>query len=136
MVMKKVLFLALLFTVVTATTTNAQTASGPAATAQQTKESDPALMLQQTKEKVRPLMVEKTGLTDSQADRVIEILFEMRQGAAALQGLSDADRSAKLAELKAVKDKKMSEVLTPEQIIAVKKFYEEMGKNMQQKSAN
>ena len=81
-------------------------------------------------------MVEKTGLTTAQADKVIEILFEMRQAAAALRDLSEADRSKRLAELKAEKDKKFSELLTPEQIKAVKAFYEEMGKNAPPKSGN
>lgn len=80
-------------------------------------------------------MVEKTGLTEAQADKVIEILFEMRQTAATtLQGLSDADRSKKLAELKDAKDKKFHEFLTEEQITAVKTFYEDLGKNSQPKN--
>jgi Spy/CpxP family protein refolding chaperone len=126
--MKKFLFMTLVFSAAIATTTYAQTGSGPAVAPQQTKEAEAASMLQQTKEKVSPQMVEKTGLTRAQADKVIEILFEMRQAAGALQGLSDADRSAKLQELKATKDKRMSELLTPDQIVAVKKFYEEIGR--------
>src|SRR5688572_26705617 len=116
--MKKFLCLTVIFSAIIATTTYAQTGSGPSTPAQQAKPADPAPTLQQTKEKVSPLMVEKTGLTVAQADNVVEILFEMRQAAGALQGLSEADRSAKLAELKATKDKKFSELLTPEQIIA------------------
>jgi Spy/CpxP family protein refolding chaperone len=135
--MKKLLFLTLITSVVFATTTNAQTGSGPAPTSQQTKELvDPAVMLQQTKDKISPLMVEKTGLTKAQADKVIEILFEMRQSAGALGNLSAEDRSKKLAELKADKDKKFSELLTAEQIASVKTFYEEMGKNNQQKAGH
>ena len=110
---------------------SAQAQSGGAPTAPQAKENNPAAMLQQTKEKVRPQMVEKTGLTEAQADRVIEILFEMRQAAAGLRDLNEADRSKRLAELKADKDKKFSELLTPEQIASVKAFYEEMGRNAQ-----
>ena len=127
--MKKFLFLTLISSAIMVSTTHAQTNGGPAAISQQAKEADPAAMLQQTKEKVGPLMVEKTGLTLAQANKVIEILFEMRQAAGALDP-NDADRPAKLAELKAAKDKKMSELLTAEQIQSVKSFYEEMGKNM------
>jgi hypothetical protein len=127
--MKKFVFLTLVFIAIITTTTHAQASGGPAASLpQQTKDADAAAMLQQTKEKVRPLMVEKTGLTDAQADKVIEILFEMRQAAGALRDLNEADRSKKLAELKAAKDQKFSELLTVEQIKAVKSFYEEMGK--------
>ena len=134
--MKKLLLLTLISTAIITTTIQAQTSSGPATTPQQAKEADPATILQQTKEKISPLMVEKTGLTPAQADKVIEILFEMRQAAGALRDLSEADRSKRLAELKAEKDKKFSELLTPEQIQAVKDFYQEMGKNMPQKSGN
>jgi len=83
-------------------------------------------------------LVEKAGLTTTQAERVIEINFEIRfQAAAALQGLNDADRAAKLAELKAAKEKKYSEIpLTAEQIKAVYAAYEEMGKNMQKRQGN
>jgi len=134
--MKKLLFLTLIATSIIATTAQAQNSSGPATTPQQAKETDPAVVLQQTKDKIKPLMVEKTGLTTAQADRVIEILFEMRQAAAALRDLSEADRSKRLAELKAEKDKKFSDLLTPEQIESVKAFYAEMGRNTQQKSGN
>ena len=127
--MRKLLFLTLFFSATLGTTVNAQTSNGPAAAPQQAKETDPATLLQQTKEKVRPLMVEKTGLTEAQADKVIEILFEIRQAEAGLRDLNEADRSKKLAELKAIKDKNFSELLTPEQIAAVKTFYEEMGRN-------
>ncbi len=132
--MKKLLFLTLICSSFIATT-HAHTSSGPATTPQQQpqqpKETDPAVVLQQQKDKLAPQMVEKTGLTKAQAEKVIEILFEMRQAAGGLRDLSEADRSAKLAELKADKDKKFSELLTAEQISAVKKFYEEMGKNQQ-----
>jgi hypothetical protein len=150
--MKKFLFLTLIFAAVTSTTIHAQS-SGQAAMAQPVKESvnpqsvssagthaqggDQAAMLQQLKEKVKPQMVEKTGLTDAQADRVIEINFEIRQAARGLRDLNEADRSAKIAELKAAKEKKLSEIpLTAEQMKSVNAFYEEMGKSMQQKSGN
>src|SRR4029079_3011570 len=120
--MKKFLFLALLFSAIS-TTMLAQTGS------------DQATMLQQMKDRVVPKMVEKTGLTEAQANKVIEINFEMRQAAGALRDLNETDRAKKIAELKAVKEKKLNELLTPEQIKAVNTFYEDMGKNMQQKPA-
>ena len=78
------------------------------------------------------MLVEKAGLTQAQAERVIEINFEIRnQAATALSGLNDADRSAKLAELKALKERKYSEIpLSADQIKAVYTAYEDMGKNM------
>ena len=115
--MKKFLFLTLILCGLVTTATYAQPAS------------DPQTILQQMKEKQVPLMVEKTGLTEAQANKVIELNYEMRMAAGALKDLSDADRMAKIQELKAAKEKKMSELLTAEQIAAVKKFYEDMAKN-------
>ena len=135
--MKKFLFLTLIFSAVISTATYAQPAQ-PAQQPQQAQQApDPAVMLQQMKEKIKPQMVEKTGLTEAQADRVIEINFEMGMAASALKDLSEADRSAKIQELKAARDKKLSELLTADQLKAVKEFYENWGKNnAPQKPAN
>jgi hypothetical protein len=125
--MKKFLLLTLIFSAVISTATYAQLAQ---------QAPDPAVMLQQMKDKIRPQMVEKTGLTDALADKVIEINFEMRMAASALGDLSEADRTAKIQELKAAKEKKLSELLTPDQLKAVKEFYENMGKSAPQKTGN
>ncbi|MDB5253516.1 MAG: hypothetical protein JWP27_2685 [Flaviaesturariibacter sp.] len=122
--MKKILFMTVFLAAILSATSYAQSA-------------DQAAMLQQAKEKQKSQMVEKTGLTEAQADRVIEINFEMREAARALRDLSDADRSARIAELKAAKEKKYSEIpLTAEQIKAVYDFYENMGKPTAHKSGN
>jgi hypothetical protein len=112
--MKKFLFLSLIFTAIISTTTNAQA-------------GDPPSVLQQMKDRTVPKMVEKTGLTTALAEKVIELNYEMRMAAAALP--NDADRSKKIADLKAAKEKKMNELLTPEQLKAVTTFYEDMAKN-------
>ena len=130
--MKKFLFLTLILSAMISTTISAQAGDPPPQPA-----PDPAAMLQQMKEKISPQMVEKTGLTKAQADKVIEINFEMRMAASALRDLNEADRSKKIAELKADRDKKLSEIpLTTEQIASVKSFYENMGKNAPPKSGN
>ncbi len=123
--MKKLLFLSLICSVIISTTVKAQA-------------GDPVSMLQQIKDRVKQPMVEKTGLTDAQADKVIEINFEFRQQLGeAIKGLSEADRAAKIAEMKAEKEKKISEIpLTADQIKSVNTFYQEMGKNMPRKSVN
>ena len=123
--MKKFLFLTLIFCAVISTATNAQPQNQPQPQAQA---PDPAAMLKQMKEKITPQMAAKTGLTEAQCDKVIELNFEMRMAAAGLRDLSEADRIAKIQELKAAKEKKFSEFLTPEQIKAVKEFYENVGK--------
>ena len=123
--MKKFLFLILIFGAIISTTAYAQPAG------------DPASILQQMKEKQRPGLVEKVGLTEAQADKVIEINYEMRmQAARELKDLNEADRTTKLTELKAAKAKKFTEFLTPEQIKAMHTYYEDMGKNMPKKGGN
>ena len=122
--MKKFLFLTLILGAIISTTANAQ--AGP----------DPAAMLQQMKEKQKPGLIEKVGLTEAQADKLIEINFETRMASSGLRDLNEADRSKKIAELKAAKEKKISEFLTPEQIKAVNAYYESMGRNVQPKTGN
>ena len=142
--MKKLLFLSLISGALISTTTSAQgpvSSKQPAAqqpAAPQFTAEQKANMIKEAKEKQIPMLVEKAGLTDAQAEKLIEINFEMRFGAAsALQGLNDADRTAKLAEMKATKEKKYSEIpLTPEQIKAVYAAYEDWGKSMQKKQGN
>ena len=120
--MKKFLFLALIFSAILSTTGYAQPAG------------DPQTLLQQMKEQQKPGLIEKVGLTEAQADKLIEINFETRMAAGNLsRDLSEADRTAKIAELKAAREKKIAEFLTPEQIKAVKAYYEEMGKYRQKK---
>lgn len=117
--MKKILLLTAIF--VAAISTNVSAQAG-----------DPPSMLEQMKEKQKPGLVAEAGLTEAQADRVIEINYETRmQASRELKDLNEADRSAKLAELKAAKEKKFKEFLTPEQITAMNKYYEDMGKRMQ-----
>ena len=142
--MKKLLFLSLISGALISTTTSAQgpvSSKQPAAqqpAAPQFTAEQKANMIKEAKEKQIPMLVEKAGLTDAQAERVIEINFETRFGAAtALQGLNETDRTAKLAEIKAAKEKKYSEIpLTPEQIKAVYAAYEDWGKSMQKKQGN
>ena len=123
--MKKFLFLTLIFGAVISTNAYAQPAG------------DPPGLLQQMKEKQKPGLIEKVGLTDAQAEKVIEINYEIRmQTPRDLRDMNEADRNKKLAELKALKEKKLSEVLTPEQIKSMNTYYEEMRKNMPQKSGN
>lgn len=122
--MKKLLFLTFILCAIISTSTYAQT------------NVDQAAMLQQMKEKQKPGLVEKAGLTEAQADKVIEINLELRMTMMKDMGsLSEADRSKKIAEFKATKEKKYSEIpLTAEQIKAVYAYYEEMGKNAPKKN--
>ncbi|HZG74115.1 MAG TPA: hypothetical protein VEY51_21480 [Chondromyces sp.] len=123
--MKKFLFLTFICGAIISTNVQAQ-GNAPANTP-----PDPAAMLQQMKEKQVPGLVEKVGLTTAQANKLIEINFETRMAASNLRDLSETDRSKKIAELKADKEKKISEFLTADQIKAVNTYYEEMGKGME-----
>jgi hypothetical protein len=122
--MKKLLFLTLIFCAIVSTSTYAQA------------NVDQAAMLQQMKEKQKPGLVEKAGLTEAQADKVIEINLELRMTMMKdMSSLSEADRTKKIAEFKAAKEKKYSEIpLTAEQIKAVYAYYEDMGKNAPKKN--
>jgi hypothetical protein len=122
LIMKKILFLMLILGALVSTTTYAQA-------------GDPPSVLQQMKEKQKPGLIEKAGLTDAQAEKVIELNYEMRMKASTeLKDLTGEDRSKKLAEMKAAKEKKFAEFLSPEQITAMNKYYEEMGKNREKKN--
>ena len=133
--MKKILFLSLIFGTIISTSANAQP-SQPARSGQPTV--DQAAMLKQAKEQQVPAMVAKTGLTEAQANKIVEINIATRmEAASSLVGLSENDRAKKLAELKAEKEKRYSEIpLTTEQIKSVYAFYDDMGKSMEQRKSN
>jgi hypothetical protein len=120
--MKKILFLTLLFGALISTTANAQAGD------------EPVNVLQQMKDKQVPGLVEKAGLTKEQANKVVELNYEMRMKASAeFKDLPEAERGKRMAELKAEKEKKFKEFLTEEQITAMNKYYQEMGKNREMK---
>lgn len=128
--MKKFLFLSFILSAILTTSAKAQTQAGPQAQVA----DEPAAILQQMKEKQVPGLVEKVGLTIEQANKVIELNYEMRMAMSNFSNLSEAERSAKFAELKAAKEKKMSEVLTPDQMKALTAYYADMGKNREKKN--
>lgn len=128
--MKRFLFLSFILSAILTTSVKAQKQSGPQAQGA----DDPAAILQQMKEKQVPGLVEKVGLTIEQANKVIELNYEMRMAMSNFSNLSEAERSAKFAELKAAKEKKMSEVLTPDQMKALTAYYADMGKNREKKN--
>jgi len=130
--MKKLFFLSLIAGALISTNANAQgpkTTTAPTATQTTISAEQQAAMLKQAKEKQVPMLVEKAGISKEQAEKVVDVNFEIRnQAATALQGLNDADRSAKIAELKVTKEKRYSEFLSADQIKAVYAAYEDMGK--------
>ena len=132
--MKKFLFLTFILSALYSTTifaqgTTTQVTNAPAAI-------DKVAMLQKMKESMKPKMIEKTGLSDAKVDKVLELNLEMRIAASALGDLSEADRSAKIAELKAAKEKKLSELLTADELKSLNAYYDDMRKNAPPKPAN
>jgi hypothetical protein len=125
--MKKFLFLTLIFTALFSTTIFAQAPASQVANTQTA--SDKVAMLQKMKETMKPKMMEKTGLTEALVDKILEINLDMRMQAAAFKDLSEADRAAKITELKAAKEKKLSELLTADQLKSLNAYYADMSKN-------
>src|SRR6059058_3617717 len=115
--MKKLFLLVALFT--TVYVTNAQAQSG----------GDPAAMQQRFKDRVKPQLVEKTKITDAQADKVIEIMFNSRSKMRGLRDLSEDDRKKQLDQIQADQNKEYKAIpLTDDQIKAVNDFFEEQRK--------
>ena len=131
--MKKYLFLTFILSALYSTTILAQGTTTQVATAPPA--IDKVAMLQKMKETMKPTMIEKTGLSDAKADKVLELNLEMRIAASSLRDLSEADRSAKIAELKAAKEKKLSELLTAEELKSLNAYYADMAKNAPPKPA-
>ena len=120
--MKKLFLLIALFTTVYVTKANAQQGGG-----------DPAAMMQRYKDRVKPQLVEKTKITDVQADKVIEIMFNSRSKMRGLRDLSEDDRKKQLEQIQADQNKEYKAIpLTDDQIKAVNDFFEEQRKQMQQ----
>src|SRR5688572_6940846 len=88
-IMKKFLCLTLIFSALLSTSIHAQ-AGDPAQA-----DADQAARLLKIKETIKPQMKEKTGLTDAQADKVIEINFELRETMRGFGDLNEADRAKK-----------------------------------------
>ena len=132
--MKKFLFLTFILSALYSTTILAQGPTSQVASA--TGATDQVAMLQKMKETMKPKMIEKTGLSDAKADKVLEINLEMRMAASALGNLSETDRATKIAELKAAKEKKLSELLTADELKALNAYYADMAKNAPPKPSN
>ena len=132
--MKKFLFLTFILSALYSTTILAQGPTSQVASA--TGATDQVAMLQKMKETMKPKMIEKTGISDAKADKVLEINLEMRMAASALGNLSETDRATKIAELKAAKEKKLSELLTADELKALNAYYADMAKNAPPKPSN
>jgi hypothetical protein len=98
------------------------------------QQMDPAQMLEMMKQRVKPQLMEKTKLSDSEADKVLEIQLWAQAQNRGLRDLSDEERAAKRKETADERKKKLKAVpLTDDQIKAVDDFYEQMTRNRPQR---
>ncbi|GAA4751482.1 hypothetical protein [Flavisolibacter ginsenosidimutans] len=118
--MKKFLLMATLFAAVATTSASAQGGGG------MTPEQRAERMKQMKTE-----LIAKAKISDAEADKVMQIQQESRQGMRGLRDLSQEDRQKKMDEIKAENDKKFKAIpLTDDQVKAVDAFYEEQMKRM------
>jgi hypothetical protein len=98
------------------------------------QQMDPAQMLEMMKQRIKPQLMEKTKLSDTEADKVLEIQLWAQAQNRGLRDLSEEERTAKRKETADERKKKLKAVpLTDDQIKAVDDFYEEMRKNRPQR---
>jgi hypothetical protein len=98
------------------------------------QQMDPAQMLEMMKQRIKPQLIEKTKLSDSEADKVLEIQLWAQAQNRGLRDLLEEERTAKRKETADERKKKLKAVpLTDDQIKAVDDFYEEMTRNRPQR---
>ena len=125
--MKKIIALLTIVGCIAATNVMAQGGGGG-------QQMDPAQMLEMMKQRIKPQLIEKTKLSDSEADKVIEIQLWVQTQGRGLRDLSEEERATKQKETADERKKKLKAVpLTDDQIKAVDDFYEEMRKNRPQR---
>jgi hypothetical protein len=126
--MKKIIALLTIVGCIAATSVMAQGGGGGG------QQMDPAQMLEMMKQRIKPQLIEKTKLSDTEADKVIEIQLWVQTQGRGLRDLSDDERAAKQKETADERKKKLKAIpLTDDQIKAVDDFYEEMKKNRPQR---
>lgn len=117
--MKKLFFLAVLFTAFIGTTVSAQ---GGGMTPEQRAERQ---------KQMKTDLIAKAKISDAEADKVMQIQQDSRAVLRGLRELSAEDRQKKMDELKAENAKKFKAIpLTEDQVKAVDAFYEEQMKKM------
>ena len=118
--MKKILFLLAFITAV----------SVSSAYAQQTE--TPEQMQQRMRDRIRPELISKTGLTEVQADKVIDINFALQKQRREIrndQVLTPEEKVKRNSEIDAARDKEYAGIpLTDEQIKSVNTFFDELKK--------
>lgn len=101
---------------------------------------DGEAMRQRMKERVKPQLMEAAKLSDAEAEKVLEINFEMQRQRRELRMDNNVSTEEKEKKTKAINEemtKKLKAVpLTEEQVKAVELFWDTQRKNMQQRNRN
>ena len=119
--MKKILFFLVFITTVSVSSVFAQAET-------------PEQMQQRMRDRIKPELVSKTGITEAQADKVIDINFALQKQRREIrndQVLTPEEKVKRNSEIDAARDKEYSGIpLTDEQIKSVNIFFDEMKKQM------
>lgn len=98
---------------------------------------DPEAMRARMKERLKPMLIEKAGISDAEADKVVDVYLAVQMKTRGLrqdQSLSDEDRQKKIKEINEERDTKLKAIpLSEEKVKAVNAFYDELRKNMPQR---
>ncbi len=123
--MKKLFVLVAVFTTILVSSASAQGGGG---------NFDPAAAKARYLETSKPTLIEKTKLSATQADKVLEINWtEVRMKTRGLRDLSEDERTKKRAEAQAEANKQYKAIpLTDDQIKAVNDFFEQQRANRPQ----
>lgn len=101
---------------------------------------DPEAMKARMKERVKPLLLQQVGVTDAEADKILEsnFTFQMKTREIRMdQSLSEDDRKKKMKDAKDELEKQLKAIpLSDEKVKAVDAFYEEMRKKQQEARGN
>jgi hypothetical protein len=129
--MKKLILMAtVVVALLTATTLQAQ--GGPG--------GDPAQMRQRMAERVKPQLLEKVKLSETEADKVLDIYMAtmpQRREIRMDSNLSDEEKKKKMEALEEETGKKYKAIpLSDDKLKAVNEFFEDMRKNMQNRRQN
>ena len=128
--MKKIIALLTIVGCIAATSVKAQGGGGFGGGQQM----DPAQMLEMMKQRIKPQLIEKTKLSDTEADKVIEIQLWVQSQGRGLRDLSAEERAAKQKETADERKKKLKAIpLHDDHIKAVGDFYEEMRRSRPQR---
>jgi len=119
--MKKLFFLAALFTALIATT-SASAQGGPG--------GDPQQFRQRMMERMKPMLIEKTQISDAEAEKVLDIFaatMPQRREIRMDGSMSDDDKKKKVDALNEEMSKKYKAIpLTDDQVKSVDEFFKNM----------